>query len=312
MIDAKEEQAFSASIAELSNIGVTIDGSSFAYQNLKCVGKRLNSLEDIVAFKDVQQIDLSFNAIREVGPLSELPFILNLNLASNNIDSIAEWGKDVMPYLLQLDLRNNRFSTFPSLFLPSLKSLSFATNKITDCRNFTGHPSLMKLNLSENRITNSVGIANLPNLTELDLSGNSLTELDGLSGIPLLQSLDLASNSLEGISASWLGYPFLMSLNLSQNKIKDLKSLAVIVPLSRLKSLDITDNPFTTAEGVDDVRAEMLIFHGGLESINCAPVTDEGREAAKELHAKRLEEEQRRLQEQAEAEVAAAAAVQDQ
>jgi len=170
----------------------------------------------------------------------------------------------------------------------------------------------MKLNLSENRITNSVGIANLPNLTELDLSRNSLTELDGLSGIPLLQSLDLASNSLEGISASWLGYPFLMSLNLSQNKIKDLKSLEVIVPLSRLKILDITDNPFATAEAVDDVRAEMLIFHGGLESINCAPVTDEGREAAKELHTKRLEEEQRRLQEQAEAEVAAAAAVQDQ
>lgn len=302
------DQEFSASIAELSNIGSTVDGTGFAFRTVTCVGKRIIALKNIAVFTNLLHIDLSDNLIRDIAPLKGLPLVLDLNLASNEIRNIQAIEDGSLPHLLKLDLRKNGLTSLPPIPFPSLTTACFAQNEIAACHEFVGHKSLEKLDLSKNQITSSTGVANMPKLTELDLSTNKMTELEGLVGMPELRSLNLASNCLESLVAPWAEYPLLTSLDFSTNQVADVKLFQAIRALPRLRVLEAEFNPFPAGDGVPDSRIELLICHWRLDRINGTSIADSDRDAARDLNVERLSAEQRRLQEEAEAEAAAAAA----
>merc|ERR1719183_400222 len=278
-------------------------------------------------YAHVQKIDLSQNAIKDVSPLKNLQFVLSLNLSSNEIPNIKSWdGEGLFPQLRDLDLSGNLLTALVPLAFPALRSVNLARNDIATCAEFTGHEKLTSLDLSENKLTSLAGIANMPALTTLNLSGgirkenptNQLESIEGLAGLEALEVLNLARNKFSVLQGAWETFPALRSINVSENLIDAPKAppgekplehpLNVLRQLPKLRDLEVAGNPFTAPEEAPEdfnVRAEVLVCHWRLTSIDGQPVTAEELEAARQLNISMLEQERARLK--AEAEAAAAA-----
>jgi Leucine-rich repeat (LRR) protein len=315
------EQELSEPLMDLTNLARTVDGTSFAYLSLACVNKRINPIKAVESYTHLQKIDLSQNAIKDVAPLKGLNFVLSLNLSSNEIANLKSWieGEEAatrFPQLRNLDLSGNLISALPPLPFAALRSLKLSCNEITTCAEFTGHEKLTSLDLSDNKLTSLAGIANMPALTSLNVSGNQLDSLEGLTGVDALQDLSLARNRFSMLQGPWETFPALHSLNVSENVIEAPKDpnlqsehpLNVLRQLPKLRNLQVAGNPCLAPEEPPpdfNARAEVLVCHWRLESLDGEPVTPEELEVARQLNVSMLEQERARLK--AEAEAAAAA-----
>jgi len=326
-VEVLPEQELAEPLMDLTNLARTVDGAGFAYLSLSCVNKRINPIKAIESYAHLQKIDLSQNAIRDVAPLKGFQFCLSLNLSSNEIANIKSWdGEGMLPQLRSLDLSGNLLAALPQLPFASLRSLKLAGNEIATCADFTGHEKLTYLDLSENKLTSVAGIANMPALTSLNVSGgmkngnptNQLESLEGLTGMESLQELNLARNKFSVLQAPWETFPALRSLNVSENVIEAPKAppgekalehpMNVLRQLPKLRNLQVAGNPFSAPEEPPEdfnVRAEVLVCHWRLESIDDQPVTPAEMEVARQLHIRMLEQERAVLKAQAEAAAAA-------
>lgn len=323
------EQELSEPLMDLTNLGRTVDGTGFAYLALSCVNKRINPIKAIEPYLHLQKIDLSQNAIKDVTPLKGLQFVLSLNLSCNEIPNIKPWleAEGALPHLLNLDFSNNLLAAMPPLPFPALTSANFARNEIASCAEFTGHEKITSLDLSENKLTSLAGVASMPGLTSLNLAGgvrngaptNQVESLEGLAGLEVLEVLNLARNKFAVLQGPWETFPALASLDVSGNEIDLVRvppgekpsehPLVVLRQLSKLRTLEVAGNPFVAPEKPPEgfnARAEVLVCHWRLTSLDGAAVTDEEREAARQLNISMLEQERARLK--AEEEAAARAA----
>jgi len=318
-------------LMDLTNLARTVDGTGFAYLSLSCVNKRINPIKAIETYTHLQKIDFSQNAIKDVGPLKSLPYVLSLNLSSNEIANLKPWateGEVLFPQLRNLDLSNNLLTALLPLPFPALCSLNLARNEITTCAEFTGHEKLTSLDLSENKLTALAGIAALPALISLNVSGglrhgnpsNQLDSIEGLTGMEALQELNLAKNKFANLQGPWDTFPSLRSLNVAENAIEAPKApagekplehpLNVLRQLPKLRSLEVAGNPFTAPEEPPEgfnARTEVLVCHWRLESIDGKSVTADEVEAARQLNISMLEQERARLKAEEEAKAAAEA-----
>lgn len=306
--EEEPEQPLSESLMDLSNIGRTVKGDGFTYRTLSCVGKRIGVVKCIEAYVTLQHVDLSNNCVKDLAPFKVLQYAITINLSHNQIASLKAWEPpedgELFPYLANLNLSHNLLTALPPLPLKALKTVSFTKNSIEKCQDFTGHEKIESLDLSDNMITSLTGIANMPALTKLNLSSNQLEDINGLEGVPLLEDLNLARNNFKALEGPWQGLAALKTLDLSTCQLADTKPLEVLRNLSKLRALDIKENPFVeTAEA--GARVEALICHWRLGTIDGEKVKDEELEKARGLNVQRLEEEARR---KAEEEAAAAAA----
>eukprot|EP00429_Kryptoperidinium_foliaceum_P069571 CAMPEP_0176070162 /NCGR_PEP_ID=MMETSP0120_2-20121206/35035_1 /TAXON_ID=160619 /ORGANISM="Kryptoperidinium foliaceum, Strain CCMP 1326" /LENGTH=348 /DNA_ID=CAMNT_0017403803 /DNA_START=49 /DNA_END=1093 /DNA_ORIENTATION=- len=298
---------------ELSQVGKTIDGVSYTYFQLDCVGKNIGDVDILASYVHLRHIDLSKNRISDLGPLRGLDFIMKLNLADNAIESMDPLLG--LQHLLYLDFSGNRLKELPELQMPSLKHANFSRNQIMSCANIRSHRSLQVLNVSENELQDLVGVSEMGALTSLMVASNKLTSIDGLSSVPALRSLDLSKNCFEEMKGPFADLVGLNVLDLSGNSIAAAAGLEALRHLTDLRDLTLTANPLEEQDGIN-VRLEVLIFSKSAKTINGEEVTDEERDGAKELHEKRIEEERARLQaeeeerlrQQAEEEAAAAEA----
>jgi Leucine-rich repeat (LRR) protein len=322
------EQELSEPLMDLTNLARTVDGAGFAYLSLSCVNKRINPIKCVEMYTHLQKIDLSQNAIKDVAPLKSLQFVLSLNLSSNEISTLKGWDgvEGLFPQLRDLDLSSNLLTALLPLPFPALRRLNLACNEIATCAEFTGHEKLTSLDLSENKLTSLAGVANMPALTSLNLSGgirkelptNQLDNFEGLAGLEALQELNLARNKFSALQGAWETFPALRAINISENVIEIPAAVAgekapehplnVLRQLPRLRELQVAGNPFAAPEEPPEgfnLRAEVLVRHWRLTSIDGQPVTDAELEAARLLNISMLEQERDRLK--AEAEAAAAA-----
>lgn len=317
------EQELAEPLMDLTNLAKTVDGTGFAYLSLSCVNKRINPIKAIESYTHLQKIDLSQNAIKDVAPIKGLQFVLSLNLSSNEIANLKSWqeGEGLFPQLRNLDLSGNLLTALLPLPFPALCNLNLARNEIATCAEFTGHEKLTSLDLSENKLTSLQGIAAMPALTSLNVSGgirngnptNQLESIEGLTGLEALQDLNLARNKFSLIQGPWETFPALRSLNIAENVIDGPASLSAQHPLNvlrqspQLRKLEVAGNPFSSPEEPPagfNLRAEVLVCHWRLESIDGQTVTPEELEVARQLNISMLEQERARLK--AEAEAAAA------
>jgi len=317
------EQELAEPLMDLTNLARTVDGSGYAYLSLSCVNKRINPIKCIESYMHLQKIDLSQNAIKDVAPLKGLQYVLSLNLAANEIANIKGWeGENLFPHLRSLDLSDNLLTALPPLPFPSLRSLNVARNDIATCGEFTGHEKLTSLDLSENKLTSLAGIAAMPLLSSLNLSGglrngnptNQVESIEGLTGLEALQDLNLAGNKFVSLQGAWETFPSLRSLNISDNSLEVPNPpdhpLNVLRQLPKLRSVYVAGNPFAAPEEPPEgfnARAEVLVCHWRLESIDGQAVTPEELEAARQLNLSMLEQERARLKAEEEAKAAAEA-----
>jgi len=302
-----EDVPLSEELMDLSKIEKTIDGSGFAYTQLDCVGKRVGVIKVIEDYQHLRQINLAKNQIKDAAPLKNVPYVLSLNLTTNQIKNIDGWEEGTLGSLLYLHLTENMLAAMPPLAMPALKKVSLARNEITTCEPFKGHEGIEELDLSFNQLENFTGVGNMPNLKTLSVAKNKIATLEGMAGLPELKTLDLSGNLLEDLAGPWNAEaPNIENLNLSGNLLATAKPFEHLRALQKLRSLGVSEecgtgeikkNPVVDAE---QLRLEMLICHWRLDTIDSKDVSEEERTAAKALNEKRLDEEARKAAEAAE------------
>eukprot|EP00744_Colponema_vietnamica_P008348 GILI01011916.1.p1 GENE.GILI01011916.1~~GILI01011916.1.p1 ORF type:complete len:307 (+),score=84.03 GILI01011916.1:69-989(+) len=295
----------SAAIASgLSHVSKTVDGTGYALVKLDISGKEIESLgEELEKYQHLRHINLSKNKVQDATALTKLPHLLTINAESNAISSLEPFTQDVLGFLQQLNLSENKITSLPAIKLPLLVSLNLSTNEIASCASFEGHSSLVLLKLGKNKLTSAEGLKDMPNLRKLILPENELESAKGLSNLTSLRSIDLRSNkltSLDGLDAC----PLVDHVNIRENQIASLDEIKKLKSLPKLDKLKVSGNPIVDELG-GEYRKEILMILPNLKNIDKDEVTaDERTEAAEELQ-RRAEEEAAKA---AEAAAAAAAA----
>lgn len=117
------------------------------------------NLEGIEYFKNLRKLDLSYNKISDVTPLTKLNHLDNLIIYNNNISDLSEVSK-----------------------IASLRTLDISNNKIVDLSPLVSLHNLKELDLNNNKIEDISKLNELTGLTSLDISRNDITDISSLKG----------------------------------------------------------------------------------------------------------------------------------
>jgi len=187
--------------------------------------------------KTLTTLDMSYNVIRDMKPVSFCPNLKELYLANNKIKTMAGLGG--LTQLRKIDLGANRI-------------------RIMDSEELSGLQNLEELWIGKNKIECIQGLEKLTKLRRLDVQSNRLTTIDNLqSQVDTLEELYLAHNGItnEGASQSptGLALPFtqLSTLDLSRNRITNTKPFA---HLEALEELWLSGNKVTTFEDIEPLH----------------------------------------------------------
>jgi len=187
--------------------------------------------------KTLTTLDMSYNVIRDMKPVSFCPNLKELYLANNKIKTMAGLGG--LTQLRKIDLGANRI-------------------RIMDSGELSGLQNLEELWIGKNKIECIQGLENLTKLRRLDVQSNRLTTIDNLqSQVETLEELYLAHNAItnEGASQSPTGlalqFTQLSTLDLSRNRITNTKPFA---HLEALEELWLSGNKVTTFEDIEPLH----------------------------------------------------------
>jgi Leucine-rich repeat (LRR) protein len=178
-------------------------------------------------------------------------------------------------------MNTHKLTALPAIPLPRLTKLHLSGGEITTCATFEGHPNLRHLDLSNNKIASLAGLANMPKLESLVLTQNEIADFPqgALTNMQSLTVLQLGKNKIVSLD----GFPRLPSLeilSLTENQIADIKQLDHLKPNTKLRSLEMQENPIAT-EKADGFKLEVLIrlhdTNTNLKQLNGAeePLTEE-------------------------------------
>jgi len=295
-----------AEAMQLSEVSKTVAGGGFVYSRVDCISKQIGGLGLLAEYPFLRHLDLSENCIKDASPIGKLRHVLSLNLSSNAIPKL-DWAAQELPHLLFLDLSKNQLQELPRLHMPALRRADFRFNQISTCADFQGHSTLQTLRLSSNQLASAAGLNKSPKLEVLELSENALADLNDVYRLPCLSTLEISKNKLESLIDPWHEMAALKVLDVSQNAFADVSALKPLEVMKELRSLVVAGCPLEEQDGVN-IRLEILIYQGQLQTLNGEEVTPEEKEEAKALHEKRVEEEAERLRQEEEARLEAEAA----
>jgi Leucine-rich repeat (LRR) protein len=184
----------------------------------------------------VKELDLSFNGLKRVNCLEQIPSLQVLKLHANQLKEIDDYDIPKGSNIEILYLSGNQLGCVPKVIgtLRKLRELRLDSNQILGSPVYESMYSCRKLtylNLSRNKITSVKGIESigtletlvlasneietlhpnirrLDNLQELDLSGNRLSTINSLQGARKLSVLRVADNRI----SSWKDVPYISTL----------------------------------------------------------------------------------------------------
>lgn len=220
----------------------TPEGLFCSLDSLSVLNLSSNRLQDVATLgfrteedclQELNELDLSFNAITELHPLSfkALRKLESLSLHHNGMTHLADQSLAHLQSLRMLNLSSNQLSVLPpELFRDchDLRELDLHANalKVLPLGSFAGLTQLQVLDLSSNQLGPAAvhrdTLAGLVRLVVLNLGGNALTRLDSalFRDLASLQVLRLDSNLIESVDAdAFLPLLNLHTLDLSHNRI---------------------------------------------------------------------------------------------
>jgi len=137
-------------------------------------------------------INLGFNKIRSVAPVSSLVELNDLSLNRNEIDDISPLSSLVN--LTSLDLSGNKIrDVTPLSSLSRLERLYLHDNQVADITPLSSLTSLRTLDLSENAITDITPLLDNPGLGQgdaIELDGNKLDLTPGSDDMNNIHALE--------------------------------------------------------------------------------------------------------------------------
>jgi len=191
---------------------------------------RIGNLCD-VAF--VRKLNISFNRIRSLDGIDQLPQLKFLLAYACDIDKI-ECLKAISK-IESILLQQNRISKMLDTFsgMSKLQELRLDQNRISKIEHLSGCVSLKKLDLSFNNIDVLNGISGLQQLQELKVSNNQIKSLLPLKALPSIRELDVSNNQLKSLDGLQQ-LPTLEFLRADHNMIAELKILPMMGSNKRL------------------------------------------------------------------------------
>ena len=136
----------------------------------------LSVLPELQDCGHVKVLDLNFNRITDLSPLSGLSGMQVLNLGVNQITDLSPLSGLSGMQILQLD-GNQITDLSPLSGLSRMWLLNLGVNQITDLSPLSGLADLQKLALQANQITDISPLYTLQQLSHLDVKDNQLSQL---------------------------------------------------------------------------------------------------------------------------------------
>ncbi|MDM8083722.1 leucine-rich repeat domain-containing protein [Cellulomonas cellasea] len=156
---------------------------------LKLTHNQVTDLEPLRGLP-LQDVGLSDNQIRDLGPLASAPGIRHLGLARNEVVDLAPLA--ALTRLVTLDVSGNAIvDVSPLAGLSELNRLTVSANRVADPAPLGGLPALVMLDIADNRIDDAARFTGFSALDELWLGGNPVPDLTPLTELPALLGVDL-------------------------------------------------------------------------------------------------------------------------
>ncbi|XP_070188419.1 dynein regulatory complex subunit 3-like [Littorina saxatilis] len=146
--------------------------------------------------------------------------------------------------------------------------------------------NLTKLQLDNNIIEKIEGIDMLVNIVWLDLSFNNIEVIEGLDALTKLEDLTLYNNRISRIE----NMDTLMALqvfSIGNNDLKELETISYLRRFRKLKTLNLSNNPFCE---LDNYKQYVAAFLPDLEFLDYRLLDDQTKAAAYERHQTQVEE----------------------
>ena len=224
----------------------------YGLQNLTSLSIKDNSISDTELEKLSEALPNctinGANATQDVQnvTLGGVTFDMNtsnpLDLSNRGITDISVLSQ--CPNLTSINLSGNAITDIsPLMDIQYLATLNISNNNISDIRPLMGLTSLKELNIANNNVTNTTSLGTNTNLLVLNLDNNPITDFSGLRKLKNLTNLSLVNTGLKPTDISYFTL------------------------LTKLATLDITDNPAITGDAFDQLQSTIPktdIFHSDL------------------------------------------------
>ncbi|XP_017343661.1 leucine-rich repeat-containing protein 23 isoform X2 [Ictalurus punctatus] len=193
----------------LSLLCRTGDGLSHAFVRLDLHNRNLADIVILSSFVHLRFLDISSNYLTDLSPLATLTELLWLkadtnrvqSVQGNTIQTVSGLDYDKLTNLVSLELRGNLLKTTDGIYLPNLRRLYLAQNKIKRLEGLDKLEHLTILHLRDNQLETLDGIsASMKSLQYLNIRGNLVSSQDALESLMgvarTLRVLVLADNPL--------------------------------------------------------------------------------------------------------------------
>ena len=243
---------------------------------LNLSGNEIMDLRPLSALTGLRTLYLDNNPIRDFSPLYSLENLKSLSIKGIDLteSQLSDLSKALPNCAVHSEKAQQEFQdiSFGGVtFSSDVTDLDLSSMGIWDISALSACQNITRLNLSGNSISDLSPLMNLPYLQWLDISYNAVSDLKPLMGISSLSFLNAAHNNIGSTSALTM-MTGLNTLYLDSNPINDLSGLRKLRSiqilgltetglndgdlqylrgLQTLSSLNITDNPLLTAQGVD-------------------------------------------------------------
>lgn len=267
-------------------------GEAALMKNIECRDTRINSLEGLQQFPNLETIAFSPKStqIQDLSPIRNLTKLTSISIPNSNISDTAFLsairelrfldlsGNKVtdlkfMPYLkklvtLSLEYQGPIYITDIATlrFLRNLQNLSLQGNKITDISALGEMRNLLYLNIRDNRITDLAPLANVINLSGLNASINIISDLSPLENLTRITFLAVNSNRLTNMTPI-TNMADLRQIQLRGNNITD---IAPIANKRKILSVSLDYNGITDLSPIYTIKLYSDLNELGL-AYNCIP-----------------------------------------
>jgi Leucine-rich repeat (LRR) protein len=206
---------------------------------LSCRARGITSLTGIQSLLGLTDLDLTYNAISDPAPLTELVRLNRLLLAENPLGGDATWVA-ALTALMELDLGHTGLSDLtPLAALADLERLAIGNNGL----DFVSPAGPPPGGGSANTLTDLEPLAGLESLRDLDLyalTGVDLAPLAQMAALTLLQASGVGAVDLSPLAPLRRLESLALGLNYDLTDIGPLASLSGLVYLD-LTNCDISD-----------------------------------------------------------------------
>ncbi|MBI5355456.1 MAG: leucine-rich repeat domain-containing protein [Candidatus Aenigmarchaeota archaeon] len=247
--------------------------------------RKLDNIPDVIKdLEFLESIDISFNEISSIEPLSSLVNLKSINARGNKIENVAGIGSTQLD---SLDISMNPIKSFDGVY--KAKTLKKLVANLTKPGTLDGIEKLQKLEYLD---VGYSGISSLPkslkdmgSLKTIDISGNNFDHLpeplgetsfleelsmrncgmkniDGIRGISSLKRLSLCQNKLSEVPEEIGNLRSLENLDVSQNELKTLPRS--ITNLKGLQRLDASENKIDKLPPLCGLSIEHLYFNNNI------------------------------------------------